>query len=261
MKLFVKAITSIILFITSLLFCLSITTNKIVKEDISSLLANKLNINEQLNKVLSSFGPLLKQDISNIIDQNKTNELVLKYTPIILQDLAGDESHKNYDMDTDLQNVLLENMDAFKSVMKNSLTDAQKEEIITAAIQAIDMQTIYDNVIDTARSRLSNQELCIIQVASFLTNTSTIISSGLLTLVITAGLCIIEYRKRQYSYVVSVSFLSSALIILLMYLASKKILILQTIDFSLLLMFSIGYVGIALILFFVTKHLKSISTS
>lgn len=263
MKLFVKVITSIALFITSLLFCLSITTNKIITDDISSLLASKLDINGQINKVLSSFSPFLNQDTSltNIINQDKTNEMIQKYTPIILQDLAGNENHENYDMNTDLQDILLDNMSAFKAIMKNTLTDTQKEQIIKAAIYAIDMQSVYDNIIDNAKARLSSQEVFIIQIASFLIADSTMMVSGLLTFVFGAIICFMEYRQRRYSYLPSVSFICSALTIFLLFIASKQMILLQTIDFSLLLTFSIGYTIIAIALFGICKHLNVTSTS
>lgn len=259
MKTFVKIISCFILFVSSLIFCATLTTEKIIKEDISSILVNKLNINEEVSKVLTTFGPLLKQDITNttFIEQETIEQFIRKYTPVILQDLAGGDNHQNYDMNSDIQDILLEHSNTFKPLIKDTLSDKEKEQIISTTIKVLDMQSIYDTLITQAKNNVSNEELLVIHLASILVAPSTKISSGMISALTIALLCLLEIRDRHCSYMMPVSLTISGLTILLLYVATSRIGALQIIDFSILLFFSISYIVLAILLAFILQRVNT----
>lgn len=176
----------IIIFLSSILFFGSMTSQYLFKEDLTKVVVTGFDIKSPIDEALSSIKipKKIRNEIINktdklkeeIIKNKEFNTFVNKYSIAILDNVANDTSlYPN--INADFKNVLDAHEQDLKDVVKGYMDESYVSIVLTSMKENINLEPVYKSAITSVKQQITPEQKIVVEAVDTLTQDSTKIIS------------------------------------------------------------------------------------
>ncbi|MEG2384760.1 MAG: hypothetical protein RR925_08500 [Erysipelotrichaceae bacterium] len=215
-------IFSILIFMSSILFCATTLAQDLFAKDLTKTIINNINIDEPINAALSSFDPQIRETILNesgklketIVNNEQFTQAIQHYGEAFIGSVLNENS-VTPDINQEARNAITAHENEIKKVIGTNLSEAQKTQVIQGISDNINLQPLYDKIVDKVKQQITPKQQSALTLLQTLTDPSLkTLSIGTLLISI-IGIIICKSSLYRWLFACSLSFIFSGLSLLL----------------------------------------------
>lgn len=231
MKIFIRVISSILLFLSSLLLVASLSAQKVMSSDLSMFAKQQINLGDYLATAITPLQEVVSEDkqtafttfINNVKMDKELNALGVEYANVFIYDVIGDTT-KNHSVDseavnTKVKSIIQNYVPQMKELLPAIVPEAQKDAAINEKIATIDVSKYYNQKVEETRVSLSGPYISLLQMANTLASSLWMVLSIIVLGVTLLLLVVDDLRSKVWGKGTGMAFFLSGLILFLVYFA------------------------------------------
>lgn len=215
-------VCGIIIFLSSVLFFGSMTSQHVFKEDLTKVVVTGFDIKSPIDEALTSvkINKKIRNEIAKktdtlkeeIIKNEEFNAFVNKYSIAILNNVANDSSPYP-DINADFSNVLDAHEQDLKNLVKGYMDESYVSIVLTSMKDNINLEPVYKSAIKSVKQQITPEQKMVIEVIDTLTQDSTKVISIAAFLVAVLIIVVLMKSLVRWMTPVGVSIILSGMIL------------------------------------------------